>query len=126
MSGRDEGVALFQRIANGGPVFVIAEAGVNHDGDTALAMELIDRAATAGADAVKFQTFRTEELVTAQATKADYQLETTSTTESQAAMLKRLELPSEVWGKLAARARERGLAFLSTPFDVPSVAKPKP
>lgn len=121
MSGRDEGVALFQRIANGGPVFVIAEAGVNHNGDTALAMELIDRAATAGADAVKFQTFRTEELVTAQATKADYQLETTSTTESQAAMLKRLELPSEVWGKLAARARERGLAFLSTPFDVPSV-----
>jgi len=96
MSGRDEGVALFQRIANGGPVFVIAEAGVNHNGDTALAMELIDRAATAGADAVKFQTFRTEELVTAQATKADYQLETTSTTESQAAMLKRLELPSEV------------------------------
>ena len=91
MSGRDEGVALFQRIANGGPVFVIAEAGVNHNGDTALAMELIDRAATAGADAVKFQTFRTEELVTAQATKADYQLETTSTTESQAAMLKRLE-----------------------------------
>jgi N-acetylneuraminate synthase len=98
-------------------VFVIAEAGVNHNGEHDKALALIDAAADAGADAVKFQTFRAGELATADAPKADYQIRATDEGESQLDMLKRLELPREWHHDLAERSREKGIQFLSTPFD---------
>lgn len=104
-----------------GPVYIIAEAGVNHNGDMALAHQLIDVAAEAGADAVKFQTFRATEIVTEQAQKAAYQKETTGADESQFAMLKRLELDVESHTDLMAHCAQRGIAFLSTPFDAQSL-----
>ena len=97
--------------------FVIAEAGVNHNGDPALAVRLVDAAADAGADAVKFQTFRAEALATAAAPKAAYQLRGDGKRESQLDMLKRLELSPEGHRRALARARARGIRFLSTPFD---------
>ena len=95
----------------------IAEAGVNHNGDLARAKSLIDAAVLARADAVKFQTYRAERLVTADAPKADYQKRTTGGGESQAAMLKKLELSFEAFRELAAYCRAKGILFLSTPFD---------
>lgn len=109
-----------RRIGPGHPCFVIAEAGVNHNGSLDLARQLIDAAAEAGADAVKFQTFQTEQLVTADAPKADYQQQATGAGESQFAMLKRLELGEAAHRELMAHAAARGLIFLSTPFDEPS------
>lgn len=106
-----------RRIGAGHPCFIIAEAGVNHDGDPVKAMALVAAAADAGADAVKFQTFRAESLVTASARKAEYQVATTGGGESQLAMLRRLELGPEVFRALKRAAEERGLVFLSTPFD---------
>jgi len=106
-----------RHIGTGEPVFVNAEAGVNHNGDLDLARRLIDVAADAGADAVKFQTFRTEALVSGAAPKARYQLETTGSEESQQAMLARLELSPAAHVTLRDRARERGIVFFSTPFD---------
>jgi N-acetylneuraminate synthase/N,N'-diacetyllegionaminate synthase len=100
-----------------GPTFVIAEAGVNHNGDLDLARRLIDAAAAAGADAVKFQTFRTEALVSAAAPKARYQVETTGGAESQQAMLARLELGRDAHAMLRDHAAACGLVFFSTPFD---------
>lgn len=107
-------------VGPGHPCFVIAEAGVNHNGDLDLALRLVDAAAEAGADAIKFQTFRTEALVTASAPKADYQARTTGAEEPQAAMLKRLELDLASHARLQAHARSRGLLFLSTPFEADS------
>jgi N-acetylneuraminate synthase/N,N'-diacetyllegionaminate synthase len=104
-------------IGHDAPCFVIAEAGVNHNGDPAMAHRLVDVAAAAGADAVKFQTFDPEQLVSPGATKADYQIATTGSSESQLEMLRRLVLPRDVLPELAAHAAERGLVFLSTPFD---------
>lgn len=101
-------------------VFVIAEAGVNHNGDLQMAFDLIDVAAEAGADAVKFQTFRADELVTADAPKAAYQKVTTDAGESQHAMLRRLELSHDDHRKLLVRCDERGIQFMSTPFDLQS------
>jgi N-acetylneuraminate synthase len=98
-------------------VFVIAEAGVNHNGDVELAKRLIDVAAAAGADAVKFQTFRAEQLVSRSAPKAAYQKRATGTAESQLEMLRRLELGPAQHETLIAHAAERGIEFLSTPFD---------
>ena len=106
-----------RRIGDGEPVFVIAEAGVNHNGDVELARALIDAAAAASADAVKFQTFSADRLVTAQAPKAQYQNRTTDPAESQLAMLKRLELSAEAHRDLIDHAAARGILFLSTPFD---------
>lgn len=106
-----------RRIGPGHPCFVIAEAGVNHNGSLDFARRLIDAAAEAGADAVKFQTFRTEQLVTEDAPKADYQQHATGADESQYAMLKRLELGEAAHRELIAHATARGLIFLSTPFD---------
>src|SRR5262245_35022511 len=103
-----------------GGIFIIAEAGVNHDGNWERAIGLIDAAAVAGADAVKFQTFDADALVSVGAPKAAYQLATTCAEESQRAMLKRLELPASWHRKRIERARERGLVFLSTPFDLAS------
>ncbi len=97
--------------------FIIAEVGVNHNGSPERARELIDAAAATGCDAVKFQTFRAEQLVSAQAEKADYQKADGAKGESQLAMLKRLELPEAAYAELQRHAQARGLMFLSTPFD---------
>jgi N,N'-diacetyllegionaminate synthase len=102
-------------------VFIIAEAGVNHNGSLDLAKQLIDVAADAGADAVKFQTFKTENLVSKNSQKADYQKETTDALESQFDMLKKLELDIETHKELIAYCQERGVMFLSTPFDHESI-----
>ena len=99
-----------------GRCFVIAEAGVNHNGDVELARQLIESAAAAGADAVKFQTWRTEKLVTRDAPLAGYQARSGSES-SQFAMLKRLELLPETFSVLAKHAKERGIVFASTPDD---------
>jgi len=107
-------------IGRGAPVFMVAEAGVNHNGALALALRLVDAAAEAGADAVKFQTFSTEVLVSRDAPKAGYQREATGAAESQGEMLARLELDPAAHGELQARCAERGLVFFSTPFDAAS------
>lgn len=104
-----------------GPVFVIAEAGVNHNGDADMAMRLVATAARAGADAVKFQTFRAEDLATARAAKADYQARNEPGAESQFAMLKRLQLDHGAHRELMAECARQGIAFLSTPFDPASL-----
>lgn len=98
------------------PPFFIAEAGVNHNGDLDIAKELIDVAADVGADAVKFQTFSADRLVTREASKAEYQKETTEEG-SQYDMLKRYELDREFHEILFEHSEERGIKFLSTPFD---------
>lgn len=103
------------------PCYVIAEAGVNHNGDLRLAKSLIDQAQRAGADAVKFQSFITEELVTTRAPKAAYQKETTALNESQLAMLKKLELSFAQQKELKQYADQLGITFLSTPFDAKSL-----
>ena len=104
------------RVIGDGSVFVIAEGGVNHNGDPALAHRLIDAAADAGADCVKFQTFDPEVLASAAAPTADYQRATTSE-QDQRAMLRALALPADVWAGLRDHARDRGIVFLSSPFD---------
>jgi N,N'-diacetyllegionaminate synthase len=98
-------------------VFVIAEAGVNHNGDLALARRLVEAAAAAGADAVKFQTFRADDLASADAPKAAYQAENDGAG-SQRQMLERLELSSEQHHALADHCRQCGISFLSTAFGV--------
>ncbi len=109
-----------RKIGVGHPCFIIAEAGVNHNGDADLARRLIDAAVEAGADAVKFQTFKAESLATAAAPKAAYQEQSTAAEESQLDMVKRLELPLEAFGQLQQYAAGRGILFLSTPFDYES------
>lgn len=104
-------------VGPGAPCFVIAEAGVNHNGSLELALRLVDEAAAAGADAVKFQTFRAERLVTAAAPRAEYQARNTGDAGTQLEMLRRLELSEEAHAALLERCRERGILFLSTPFD---------
>lgn len=99
------------------PCFVIAEAGVNHNGDLTLACRLVDAAVECGADAVKFQTFKSDKLIAAHAPKADYQLETTGADEDQLQMLKRLELSFEAFRELYAYCQAKKILFLSTPFD---------
>jgi N-acetylneuraminate synthase len=101
--------------------YIIAEAGVNHNGDIALARELIDKAAAAGADAVKFQTFDSKKLVSRNAPKAEYQRQNTEPTESQYDMLRKLELPREWHYELRDRAKSLGVEFLSTAFDPASL-----
>ncbi len=100
---------------------IIAEAGVNHNGDLALAMKLIDVAAEAGADLVKFQTFSADRLVTKAAAKADYQTRTTDSKESQHEMLRRLELTTEMHKELIAHCAMCNIGFFSTGFDIESV-----
>ena len=103
-------------------VVIIAEAGVNHNGDFGLAMQLIDAAADAGADFIKFQTFKADKLVSKTATKADYQTKNTNNEElSQYEMLKQLQLPEEWHYELKDYAALKGITFLSTGFDEESV-----
>ncbi|WP_297431719.1 N-acetylneuraminate synthase [Sulfurimonas sp.] len=103
-------------------VFIIAEAGVNHNGSVELAKKLIDVASDAGADAVKFQTFKAEKLVSKNAQKAEYQKETTDADESQFAMIKKLELDLVTYIELMAYCKNKEIMFLSTPFDLESIA----
>lgn len=100
---------------------IIAEAGVNHNGNIDMARQLIDVAAEAGADLVKFQTFTASRLVTHSAKKADYQNKTTDSSESQYEMLKRLELTAEMHHELIAHCSRRNIGFLSTGFDIESI-----
>ena len=102
-------------------VFIIAEAGVNHNGSSDLAKRLIDVAVDSGADAVKFQTFKAESLVSKNAQKADYQKQTTDASESQFDMIKKLELDVETHRELIAYCQEKDIMFLSTPFDHESI-----
>ena len=102
-------------------VFIIAEAGVNHNGSIKLAKKLIDVAVEAGANAVKFQTFKAEKLVSKNAQKAEYQKETTDNKESQFDMIKKLELDVDTHHKLIKYCNEKNIMFLSTPFDHDSI-----
>lgn len=102
-------------------VFVIAEAGVNHNGNIEIAKKLIDSASAAGADAVKFQTFRAESLVCKTAKKAEYQLGVTDRSETQYDMLKKLELTEQMHKELMEYCAKKKIMFLSTPFDIGSV-----
>jgi len=102
-------------------VYIIAEAGVNHNGSMEIACRLIDLAADAGADAVKFQTFKAEEVVTRSASKAPYQEALTPTGESQLEMLEKLQLNELQHEELVRHCRFRHIEFLSTPFDLDSV-----
>lgn len=104
-------------IGEGETCFIIAEAGVNHNGDMGLAIKLIDAAKECGADAVKFQSFTTENLVSDDSPKAEYQKQTTDPEESQYEMLKKLELGKEDFKTLIEHANKRGIIFLSTPYD---------
>jgi N-acetylneuraminate synthase len=99
------------------PVYVIAEAGVNHNGSLALARQLVEVAAAAGADAVKFQTFKADRLVSRAAPKAAYQMATTDALESQHEMIRKLELSDDDHAVLIAHCAAHGIEFLSTPFD---------
>jgi N-acetylneuraminate synthase/N,N'-diacetyllegionaminate synthase len=113
-------------IGPGHPAFIIAEAGVNHNGDLKTAMRLVEAAKAAGAQAVKFQTFSATDLVTAAAPKADYQIENTGATESQLQMLKNLELGEAEFAELAEFCRTSDILFLSTPYgarDIQLLAK---
>jgi N,N'-diacetyllegionaminate synthase len=102
-------------------VFIIAEAGVNHNGSIDLAKKLIDVAINSGADAVKFQTFTAKNLLRKDAQKAEYQKQTTDDSESQFAMIKKLELDMGAHKELMAYCQEKGIIFLSTPFDHESI-----
>ena len=106
-----------RKVGPGHPCFIIAEAGVNHNGDLDLARQLVDAAVRTGADAVKFQTFQADRLVTSDAPKAEYQKETTGTTESQWEMLRRLELSAEAHRELMRYCQDKGILFMSSPFD---------
>ena len=102
-------------------VFFIAEAGVNHNGDLGLALQLVDIAHRAGADAVKFQTFRADAISAPEAPMADYQ-RTRDGAASQAEMLRRLELPHADFARIADHCRALGIEFMSSPFDLDSAA----
>jgi N,N'-diacetyllegionaminate synthase len=101
--------------------FIIAEAGVNHNGSTELAKKLIDVASESGADAVKFQTFKAENLVSKKAQKAEYQTQNMGTTESQFEIIKKLEIDEATHIELMAYAKKKNIMFLSTPFDHDSI-----
>ena len=101
--------------------YIIAEAGVNHNGSVDLAKKLVDEAAAAGADAVKFQTFKTDSNITKSAPKAEYQISSTGGDETQYEMVKKLELDADAHHEIAAHCKKAGIQFLSTAFDLDSV-----
>lgn len=100
---------------------IIAEAGVNHNGSFELAKELVDKAAKAGADIVKFQTCKAENVISRYADKAEYQKKTTGEADTQLDMVRKLMLTYEQYGQLKDYCQEKGIRFLSTAFDLPSV-----
>ena len=115
-------IAIQNRIIGPGhPVFVIAEAGVNHNGDLEIAKRLIYEAKACGADCVKFQTFRADRIVSKTSPKAAYQLKTTSSEESQFDMLRKLELPDQAQKELIQICERAGVIFLSTPCNIEDV-----
>ena len=118
-------MGVIKEIKSGGSILlktlIIAEAGVNHNGSLELAFELIDVASDAGADVVKFQTFKAENLVIQSAAKADYQLGTTDSKETQFEMIKKLELSDDMHLRLISRCEDKGIRFSSTGFDKSSV-----
>lgn len=101
--------------------FIIAEAGVNHNGSLEIAKKLVDAAKEAGADAVKFQTFKAENLVSKFADKAEYQKRSTKANESQLDMVKKLELSYEAFEEIYKYCKEKAISFLSSPFDLESI-----
>lgn len=103
------------KIIEGGRVFIIAEAGVNHNGSLDLALKLVDMAAEIGADAVKFQTFKAEQVVTEKGKMAAYQEKNLGKKESQREMLRKLELPDNFYPPIIKRCRQKGIIFFSTP-----------
>lgn len=113
------------KVAPGQPTYIIAEAGVNHNGKMDLAYQLVDVAVDAGADAVKFQLFHTEELILQGVEKAPYQQEDNTDNESQYQMLKGLEISIENCRELKAYCEKKGITFLVTPFDLVSLAELK-
>jgi N,N'-diacetyllegionaminate synthase len=111
-------VAIGQwKIGPNQPCFVIAEAGVNHNGSTEMALRLVDAAVRAGAQAVKFQTFIADQVISATAPKAAYQRETTGSGESQLEMVRKLELPPHMFADIQHYCQSAGILFLSTPFE---------
>ena len=102
---------------------IIAEAGVNHNGSLKLAKQMIDEAAKAGADYIKFQTFKPEKLVSKYAQKADYQKKTTGSQESQLQMLEKLALSYDDFVELKKYCEQIGIGFLSTPFDEDKIGR---
>src|SRR3989344_4586425 len=104
-----------QKIGNGYSPYVIAEAGVNHNGSLALALKMVDAAADAKADAIKFQTFKAEQVTTAQTKLAGYQQKNTGRKQSLIAMIKKLELKDSDYPKIIERCWRRGITFLSAP-----------
>ena len=107
-------------IGDGNPTFIIAEAGVNHNGDINIAKQLVDKAVFAGVDAIKFQTFKTEKLVTGYADMAEYQKDNIGKVDSQFNMLKKLELSYENFIEIQEYCVHKEIMFLSTPFDFES------
>jgi len=101
--------------------FIIAEAGVNHNGSLKLAKKMIDAAVVAGADAVKFQTFKAEKVISRYAPKAEYQKKTTTADESQLEMIKKLEMDAAAHRVLIDYCKKKNIRFLSTPFDLESI-----
>lgn len=112
-----------KEISDESAVFIIAEAGVNHNGDTELAKRLVDIAAEAGADAVKFQAFKTENLILENVQKAAYQQRSTGNDETQFEMLKKLEIDNEQNRELLEYCKRKGIIFLTTPFDEESLSE---
>ena len=102
-------------------VFIIAEAGVNHNGNVEIAKKLVDAARNAGSDAVKFQTFKAEKTVSIFAAKAEYQKGTTEESETQLEMVKKLELDMNEHREIMSYCNQKGIMFFSTPFDLESV-----
>jgi N-acetylneuraminate synthase len=109
-----------RKVGKGYPCFIIAEAGVNHNGSVEIAKKLVDAASEAGADAIKFQTFKAEELATKEVGKAQYQKGGHEGSENQLEMLKKLELSEDDFEILSGYCMEKGIIFLSTPFDFQS------
>jgi N-acetylneuraminate synthase len=112
---------MAQQKNNQNSCYIIAEAGVNHNGSIEMAKQLVDVAADAGADAVKFQTFKAEKVISKYAPKADYQKKTTAENESQLDMVKKLELDEDAHYILIEHCHSRNIEFLSTPFDFDSI-----
>jgi N,N'-diacetyllegionaminate synthase len=106
---------------NNESIYIIAEAGVNHNGKLSIALELIDKAKEAGADCIKFQTFKASQIVTKNSPKAKYQLAVTDVTESQYEMLSKLELNFDAYASIIERCNEKKIDFLSTPYNFEDV-----